>query len=318
MNGIAHRLSGALEMMFRTPLTFRPPERIFSRLGGGFLLAYHNIPADRFVEQIESYHGLRLIALSEMISRISCQRTTSGCLAITVDDGVGSTVQSLARVALDRGWPITFFLPTKYLDEPVSQVHMLWTNISRRLPLGILHLASGVHDLSDSESHASFLSAMKRRLYTMPLSEYESEVRELREKLVAAGTATPEELDPPPPVTWQEVASYSKSDLLDFQSHGVTHAAVGALSTADLEDELKLSQRLIADATGKPCRHFCYPFGGPESIGPAAPKHVSRYYDSAVTMTRGRVRGSDPMLLPRIPIYDKDSPSLARLKVLTI
>jgi len=300
-----------------TRFTFVPPERLLSRLGGGFLLAYHNLPVERFVEQVESYAGLNILPLSEMVARLRSGRSTAGCLAITVDDGVASTVRALSQVAADRQWPITFYLPTQYLDEPLSPIHMLWTNIRHRLPLGTIRISSGTYDLSDPRRRAEFAEVTEARLKTKPLSEHEGEIRELRDSLAESGVATFQELDPAPPITWDEVASYSRNALLDFQSHGVTHRAMSALSSDDIEAEFKLSQKKLQDATGRPCRHFAYPFGGPESIGAEAPRLAAKYYDSAVTMTRGRVKGSDPLLLPRIPLYGKDSPARARIKVLT-
>ncbi len=317
MKGVPQMLDEVAGIFFRTRITFVPPERLLSRLGGGFVLAYHNLPANCFVQQVESYAGLNILPLSEMVGRIRRRRSTAGCLAITVDDGVASTVRALSEVAAARQWPITFYLPTQYLDQPLATLHMLWTNISRRLPLRTIRLSSGIYDLSDAARRTAFAATLERRLKTKPPGEHEGEIRELRDYLESEGLATPQELDPAPPIKWEEVASYSRNDLLDFQSHGVTHRALSAISAAEIEAELKHSQKQIQDATGKPCRHFAYPFGGPESIGAEAPRLAAKYYDSAVTMTRGRVKDSDPLLIPRIPLYEKDSSALARVKVLT-
>lgn len=195
---------------------------------------------------------------------------------------------------------------------------MIWTNISRRLPQGTLKLSSGSYDLSTPALRDKFIQAMLQKIYGGPLLQYQAAVLEIRDRLVEIGSAGIDELNPPAPITWNEVSTYSKSELLDFESHGVSHEALSVMNAAQLEAELVSSQTRIEEATGKPCRHFCYPFGGNISIGSAAPKLVSRYYDSAVTMNRGRVKGNDLILLPRIPIYTKDSASLARLKVLTI
>ena len=314
MSAVANRLLGSF---VRPRPIFLPLERIASQIGGGFILAFHEIAADRFTEQIEAYRGLKVVSLSEMIERIRTHSST-GCLAITVDDGIGSTVRSLSAVCLERKWPITFYLPTKYLDNSPSAIHMLWTNISRRLPAGTFPLGSDTYDLSNEAQRSGFIQAMLQKIYSQPICKYEKEVCDLRDRLVEMGVASAAELNPPPPITWNEVSNYSKNELLDFESHGVSHEAVSVMSVTDLEDELKSSGSRIAEATGKPCRHFCYPFGGKASIGLAAPRLATKYYDSAVTMDRGRVKGKDLMLLPRIPIYTKDSVSLARLKVLTV
>jgi peptidoglycan/xylan/chitin deacetylase (PgdA/CDA1 family) len=119
------------------------------------------------------------------------------------------------------------------------------------------------------------------------------------------------------PITWDEVEVLARSELIDFESHGVSHAALAGLDAAELEFELAASRAAISQRTGKRCRHFCYPFGGDESIGRIAPSVVARYYDSAATMNRGRLTEGNPYRLPRIPLYCGDTPGLAQLKVVT-
>ena len=292
--------------------------RLVSGYQDGLILGYHNLPARQFIEQMEAFPGFKIVPLSEMVARVRRGGSTAGRLTITVDDGVGTTVRALASVALERQWPVTFYLPTQYLDDPNSAIHMLWTNISIHLPLGRLETSAGTYELTDSEKRAKFLRAMRKRLHTRPIREYARLFLEIRDLLVASGAATLEQLNPPAPIRWEEVAAYAKSDLLDFQSHGVTHEAASVADPAQFEWELRFSQAKISEATGKSCRHFCYPFGGSGSIGAMAPMLAGRYYDSGVTMTRGRVGKKEPMLLPRVAIQEHDSAGLARLKALTI
>ena len=100
------------------------------------------------------------------------------------------------------------------------------------------------------------------KIYGEPLGNYQNEVFEIRDRLVEMGVAGIAELNPPTPITWNDVSAYSENDLLDFESHGVTHEALSVMNAKELEAELESSQRRIEEATGKPCRHFCYPFGG--------------------------------------------------------
>ena len=134
---------------------------------------------------------------------------------------------------------------------------------------------------------------------------------------VSAGWLSRDDIVPPPPITWEEVAALSRRPEIRFESHGVTHTAVSALSPNQLDAELRDSARRITLHTNRPCRHFCYPFGSPESIGSTAPRAVARHYDSAVTMSRGRLHHRSVFLLPRIPLYTEDTRAVARLKILT-
>jgi peptidoglycan/xylan/chitin deacetylase (PgdA/CDA1 family) len=97
----------------------------------------------------------------------------------------------------------------------------------------------------------------------------------------------------------------ARGGIVSFESHGISHTAVAALGDEELEHELTASQRTIAEHTGKPCRHFCYPYGGSASIGIIAPARVARHYRSATTMARGRLGRHSLTLLPRVPIYPR-------------
>jgi peptidoglycan/xylan/chitin deacetylase (PgdA/CDA1 family) len=97
----------------------------------------------------------------------------------------------------------------------------------------------------------------------------------------------------------------------------VSHTALAALPPSALDQELAASRHAIAAHTGRPCRHFCYPYGGSSSIGTAAPVAVARHYRSATTMARGRLQRHALELLPRVPVYPHDDADLVRLKILT-
>ena len=124
-----------------------------------------------------------------------------------------------------------------------------------------------------------------------------------------------EELLPSPPISWEAVSELSKDDLFSFESHGISHVAMSALSEEALALEMKQSRDTISEHTGRPCRHLAYPFGSSMSIGVLPPAMAQRFYDSAATMDLGHVDAANPWLLPRIPLYSENSTLTARLKV---
>jgi hypothetical protein len=90
---------------------------------------------------------------------------------------------------------------------------------------------------------------------------------------------------------------------------------MSALTEEELVFEMRHSRQIIEEHTGRPCRHLCYPFGSRASIGALSPGIASRFYDSAVTMELGAVNDTEPCLLPRIPLYPKNSLLFARMKL---
>src|SRR5690242_10851090 len=103
-----------------------------TRFSNGFVLAFHDIEADRLADLIESIQPAQAVPLSELVDRSKHGKTTRGLFAITVDDGVGDTVRSLSQLFRKRGWPGTFYLSTNYVDSTEGMGFQWWRNL---LPL---------------------------------------------------------------------------------------------------------------------------------------------------------------------------------------
>ncbi len=296
---------------------YRPLNAAFGHVGGGFILAYHNPPPELVAAHVRALKPNRPVPLGDLVARHARGASTSGMFAITFDDGVASTVRAIAPLARAHGWPVTFFIPTAYVESRRTMPFQWLAAIRGCLPAERMTVGSDVLDLTDPGRRRAFIHELTRRMYTRPRADYEPLIQRLAERLVERGMIGPQQLQLPAAVTWDEVAQLARDEVIRFESHGVSHVAVAALSSAELERELRESRAAIAAHTGRACDHFCYPFGGTESIGTVAPNVVARIYKSAVTMVRGRLRGRPPELLPRIPLYPHDDGPLARLKVLT-
>ena len=274
--------------------------RLLARHLGGFVLAFHDIAPERFISLIECLGPVRPIHLGELVQRVARRKSNAGLFAITVDDGVGDTVRSLAKVLEAKGWPATFYLPTRYVESGVGMAFQWWRKMEPLLPREVV------------QKHGR---RMQTLWYTAPQQDYLPLTMELVQGLIASGVPKAA-LEPPKPITWPEVTALGRGDLIRFESHTVTHTALSTMTEEQVRFELKHSRELITEHTGQECRHLAYPFGGDESIGVVAPSIARRYYDSATTMSLGRADGADPWQLPRIPLYERTSKSMARLKVL--
>lgn len=290
-------------------------QNMIARISSGFVLAFHEIPAARMELFLDTLSPVRVLHLSELVDRAKSGRSTAGLCAITVDDGVSSTVEGVTGLCGKRGWPVTFYLATGNIDTGAGMAYEWWRRIAPLLPGKRLELASGTLDFFRQEAVWELSSTLERLWHTAPLEDYRPFTMELVKAVARQERITIDDLRPEPSVTWERVAELSKDDLFRFESHGISHVAVSALSGDDLVSELKRSRDAVSEHTGRECRHFAYPFGSSRSIGPAAPAVARSFYDSAVTMRLGPVDASDPYLLPRIPLYPENSTFLARLKV---
>jgi len=285
-----------------------------SRFSSGYVLAFHEIPPERLAGFVDLLKPAQPVPLTEITQRMSQEKSTRGLFAITVDDGVGDNVRALAQLFLARQWPATFYLPTNYVESGEGMAFQLWRRVAPHLPHRKLGLRSGVLDLS----RAGAVEAMNRKMellwHSKPLEAYCPVIQELVE-IVAAEGIPRAALQPPAPITWEEAYYLSRTDLIRFESHGVTHAAMSALAEPELAFEMKHSRDVISEHCGRPCRHLAYPFGSPLSIGARVPAMAQRFYDSAVTLNPGAAGGeATPWLLPRIPLHASNSRVAAWLK----
>jgi len=290
--------------------------RLVARLSRGFVLAFHDIPAQRMAEFVELLQPARPVPLSALVRRSMQGKRTRGLFAITVDDGVGETVRALAELCRTKAWPATFYLPTDYIDTGNRMAFQWWRVLKPVLPRTRLQLKSTVMDLTAPSALEALSRNMECAWHSQRLESYLPTLMELAEIVAGENGTAAAAMRLPAPITWTEVESLSKNPLLRFESHGVSHVAMSSLREDELEFEMRHSRDVVTEHTGRPCRHLAYPFGSPASIGDRAPVFARRFYDSATTMALGPVDSADPWMLPRIPLYPENSALLARLKIL--
>jgi peptidoglycan/xylan/chitin deacetylase (PgdA/CDA1 family) len=281
-------------------------------LSSGFAIALHEIAPARLAELIEGLPG-RPVPLDELVERKKAGKSNTGLFAITVDDGVRDNTRGLAQLFLARQWPATFFLPTEYIDTGRPMAFQWWWRLKPLLPRRKLRLSSGVLDLSRPGALDELARKVEGLWYYGRRESYLPLTMDLASAVAENIGATLDELEGPPPIAWGEVEQLSRNDLLQFESHGVSHAAMSGLSEEELDFEMRHSRETLEAHTGRPCRHLCYPFGSDLSIGAIAPKLARRYYDSALTTSRGSLDRADAWMLPRIALY----PTTSRLCALT-
>jgi peptidoglycan/xylan/chitin deacetylase (PgdA/CDA1 family) len=291
--------------------------RLMKRFSGGFVLAFHEIPPHRLSMLVESLSLCRVVSLSDLVQRTTDGKSTSGLFAITVDDGVGENVRSLADVCLARRWPATFYLPTRYIDTGEGMAFQWWRRLQPLLPRRRLELRSGTLDLSRPGAVRRLSRQMESQWHSQRPDSYLPMLMELVEMVSRECGVSRKDLQPDAPITWSEVERLSKTELIRFESHGVTHSAMSTLTEEELAHEMRHSRDLVTERSGRPCRHLAYPFGSPRSIGKLAALTAARFYSSATTMTLGSVDRANPWLLPRIPLYPGNSIRFARLKILS-
>ena len=112
-------IKNILSYPLNLPGVFRFTESVFSNKNSGFICCWHDLSAAIFKKQVESLRPIEPIPLEDLIQRFKEGKSTKGCCALTFDDGVGSTVNEISKECITNNWPVTFYLPTDYVEGKV-------------------------------------------------------------------------------------------------------------------------------------------------------------------------------------------------------
>ncbi|MDX6696625.1 MAG: hypothetical protein QOE65_22 [Solirubrobacteraceae bacterium] len=113
--------------------------------------------------------------------------------------------------------------------------------------------------------------------------------------------------DPPPALTWDEIARWASEGLVDFQSHTRTHPRLPHVDAARAREEIFESKRDLEARLDREVTSFCYPAG---LWGERDARLVREAgYRAGVTTDPGVNSGNAPMdRLRRTLVYWRDGP----------
>lgn len=284
---------------------------------GGVILAFHEISSARLAAHLEQLaEGYDFISLTGFVNRLKAGKSTVGTCAITFDDGYQGTVEAAAKLAAERKIPMTFYLPTRYMeaDEPFWYQE-LKPLIERAVNKKIVvrEMALSLDGKANTAASLKTLDASFRRLSS--ISEIEKLLRETRAAVLDC-EERPADLSSSNLIPPNRVRELAAREELGFEAHTINHFALSRLTKEAIRGEMEQSRERIEELTNRSVRHFCYPFGGAAEIGEVAPEVARTIFESATTMLRGRCGAKvDLMRLPRVPLYESDTDEAVRLKV---
>jgi peptidoglycan/xylan/chitin deacetylase (PgdA/CDA1 family) len=283
------------------------------------ILNYHGVVADEYAHN----HALfpNVIGVSEfsrqmaLVSRLfhpirpselrnwqAGTATIPGkAVLVTFDDGYRNNLTRAAPV-LD-----TFSIPALITVCPgyVGQDRLLWPEEIHRivlnwpdrvLPMPLSPRGRWVpNDSLDRLTLANHLRESCKRLPTKQLKSYLAELR------TYPAPKPIEEIDAF--LSWDEIRTLNARGF-EIGSHTLEHPILTQIEPEMVASELQESKRIIERHTGRECRFFAYPNGGPADISRDVVNEVHRAgYEFAFTVT-GRLpcRDTNPLLLDRVYI----------------
>lgn len=237
------------------------------------ILIYHNVIADRptaghgyaglglpvrYFEQQLSWltRHRRIVALSDYL-RMREQEKSSvrKVVALTFDDGLGSTFERVYPLLQKRAVQATFFISTSHLKAG----KLLWFSYLNALCFERVYGTIDVHGISLE------LSSQKQRLrarYSLgAMARASGNPRAFSEELAAAYPLPQSIAAEYEGMSSEQLSLLGKCDLLEAGAHTVNHPFLDRLSEDEQKEEIVNSRHQLMQLTGKRVRYFAYPSG---------------------------------------------------------
>tara|TARA_B100000029_G_scaffold511025_1_gene603949 strand:+ start:1962 stop:2897 length:936 start_codon:yes stop_codon:yes gene_type:complete len=292
-------------------LIFNLSENLLHRSSGGYILSFHDLSPETFETHVNSLKPSEPISLDELIKRYKSGKSIKNCFAITFDDGVEETVMGNWNICKKNNWPVTFYLPTDYLNGenlPYQKIQIIEKLLNK------YHLPEKIKNKTQLLSKKNLIKYLTDMLYVKNHETINENINYFL-KLISKNPEYKNKNLMPKAISWEKVKDISKNSLSSFQSHSVSHTACSSLSEKELKNEMLTSKKTIEDFTGRKVNSFCYPYGSKRSISDLSVQVASKYFETATTLIRGRLKNSNLHYLPRIDLYEEHPISFVRLKV---
>lgn len=244
--------------------------------------------------------GFRFVALDE-VPAILAAKSGERFAVITLDDAYRDNKVFALPVFRRQGTPFTIFVPDQFVDG-IGQ--MWWTELEMAVRAADTLTppdgpgAGKLTCRTKAEKYRAF-----HRIYWHLRTLDEDVARAYVRTACAEAYVDASKLCRNLIMTWDELREVAAEPLASFGAHTSGHYALAKLPLERARAEMVQSRQRIEDELGRPCRHFCYPYGDEASAG-------SREFDlardlgfaTAVTMQKSLIEprhAAMPTALPR-------------------
>jgi peptidoglycan/xylan/chitin deacetylase (PgdA/CDA1 family) len=231
-------------------------------------------------------------------------------VAITFDDGYAGNLHVAYPLLRRHDIPFTVYVTTGFMDR---EVHVWWYALERLIArvegLRFEHLG-GAHRYT-TISLAQKVHAYQR-IRGLLLCVQPDTAESILQQLFAGTAGDMAQLGAGDVLSAEQVRAMSEDPLVTIGAHSMSHPALRQLDEEASRREIHGSGERLAAVTGKPARHFAYPFGNRAAYGPREERLVRESgYQTAVTTCARQLQSTDrSTALPRIMLT-------AQLDVLT-
>lgn len=198
----------------------------------------------------------RIVTLSEYLGCLNEKVSNrQRCVAITFDDGLKTTFESVYPFCEYNRIPITIFVSTLHLENG----DLLWFSYLNALCSEKIYQSvkadDEIYDLSS-------LSYRQKAWHTLiSLAKASGDPMGFCKKLADFYPIPSDIASRYGGMTHSQILSAANSCMVEIGSHTVTHPFLSQLSGEAQNIEILRSKQILSDISGKPVRFFAYPSG---------------------------------------------------------
>ena len=210
--------------------------------------------------------GFEIVSLDEAHFRLIEGDYGKPFVCFTFDDGYRDNLEHAYPIFKQHRLPFAVYIPTDYadgrgdlwwlaLEKVISQVDTLTLKMDGTLR----RLRCSTPAEKDTTFHTVYWW-----LRSIDEVDARGTVRELCDGIDFDADSLSTDLM----MSWAEIRQLAADPLVTIGGHTRRHYALARLTLAEAHAEIEKSVRRIEQETGKPCKHFSYPYGDAASAGP--------------------------------------------------
>jgi peptidoglycan/xylan/chitin deacetylase (PgdA/CDA1 family) len=249
----------------------------------------------------------RIVPLAELLENSQRKRPANRMLALTFDDGLGTTFQQVNSFLNEQNIPATFFVTTDHLEHG----RPLWFSY-----LNALCYENTYESVNLNGDYFPLRTIRQRKLVRRALGQLaraSGDPSQFSKKLSEIYPLPAEVKKRYEGMTYEQLRTAGRSNLIEIGSHTLTHPYLSQKSNNEQAREIIESKSLLSKLTGKRIRYFAYP-GGDYNRDTL---HLVRKagYEAAFATISLQMESASKFEIERIGIY---SPSLLKLNLKAI
>lgn len=228
--------------------------------------------------------GLEIISLDEAAARLQAGEGKGRFVCLTLDDGYADNYEHAAPLFDAHGAPFSIYTTTGFIDGTAYFWWMLLEEVIRERDEVMLRLPSQVESLPTrtlEEKEAAFC-VWHGRFRGLPSEAVEVASRKLCEDYDIDIHA----FNAKEAMTWKMAKEITEGGLGSIEAHTERHIALSLQAPEDIRTEMARASARVVEMTGRPPKHFAYPFGDDQALSPQAIDLVADLGFSTATTTK--------------------------------